>query len=99
MPLDVRAVADGVRIAVRVQPRASRDEIAGLHGNALKLRLTAPPVEGAANAACVGLIASALDVPRARVRIVAGHQARDKVVEVAGVTVGDALARLGPCLK
>lgn len=93
--LDLRAVAGGVRFPVRVQPRASRSEVAGLHDRALKLRLTAPPVEGAANAACVDLLAGVLGVPRGQVRIVAGQQGRDKVVEVAGLTVEEAAARLG----
>ena len=72
----------GVRFAVRVQPRASRSEVAGLHGDALKVRLQAPPVDGAANAALVGFIAESLGVPRRAVRIVAGETSRSKVVEV-----------------
>lgn len=92
--LDVRPVAGGVRLPVRVQPRASRNEVAGIHGGALKLRLTAAPVEGAANAACLELLAERLAVPRGRLRIVAGHQGRDKVVEVEGLTPAEVAARL-----
>jgi uncharacterized protein len=76
---------DGVRFAVRVQPRGGRSEIVGLLGGALKVRVAAPPVEGAANAALVALLADALDLPRAAVRIVAGAASRTKLVEVAGV--------------
>jgi uncharacterized protein (TIGR00251 family) len=76
-----------VRFAVRVQPRASRSEIVGLHGDALKVRLSAPPVEGAANVALVALLAEALGIPRRDVRIVAGASSRGKVVEVDGVSV------------
>ena len=76
-----------VRFAVRVQPRASRSEIVGVHGDALKVRLAAPPVDGAANVALVELLAEALGVPRRAVRIVAGATARGKIVEVGGVNV------------
>ncbi len=76
-----------VRFAVRVQPRASRSEIVGVHGDALKVRLTAPPVDGAANAALVELLAAALGVPRRAVRVVGGATSRGKIVEVDGVAV------------
>ncbi|HEY2378010.1 MAG TPA: DUF167 domain-containing protein [Gemmatimonadaceae bacterium] len=78
-----------MRFAVHVQPRASRSEISGLHGDALKVRLAAPPVDGAANDALVELIAAALGVPRRNVQIVSGQHARSKVVEVANVSVED----------
>ena len=65
-----------VRVAVHVQPRASRSEIIGQHGAALKVRLQAPPVDGAANEALVRLLADALNVPERSVRVVAGGAAR-----------------------
>ncbi|MBK8248046.1 MAG: DUF167 domain-containing protein [Gemmatimonadetes bacterium] len=71
-----------IRFAVHVQPRASRSEVLGRHGDALKVRLQAPPVDGAANDALVELLASALGVPRREIRLVAGQTARRKVVEV-----------------
>lgn len=71
-----------VRFAVRVQPRSSRDEVAGRRGEALRIRLQAPPVDGAANEALIRFLADALGVPRHGVRIVAGLASRDKVVEV-----------------
>jgi len=83
--LTVRERAGRLRLDVRVQPRASRSELAGVHGGALKVRLQAPPVDGAANDALVVLIAESLGVPRARVRIVAGATSRTKVVEIEGV--------------
>jgi uncharacterized protein len=76
-----------VRIAVHVQPRAARSEIIGQHGTALKVRLQAPPVGGAANEALVRLLAEALGVPRGSVRVVAGATSRTKTVEVGGTTV------------
>jgi uncharacterized protein len=80
-----------VRFSVRVQPRAARSEIVGLHGDALKVRLSAPPVDGAANVALVELLADALGVPRRCVRIVSGATSRGKVVEVDGVNVDNIL--------
>ena len=91
----LRVYASGrvLRFAVRVQPRASRTEIVGTHGDALKVRLAAPPVDGAANDALVALLADALAVPRRAVRIVAGASSRPKTVEVDGTTA-DAVQRL-----
>jgi uncharacterized protein len=75
-----------VRVAVHVQPRASRSEIVGLHGAALKVRLQAPPVDGAANEALVALLSERLGVPRRAVRVVSGATSREKTVEVHGTT-------------
>jgi uncharacterized protein (TIGR00251 family) len=83
--LDIREVSGGVRFAVHVQPRASRSEVSGVHGAALKVRLSAPPVEGAANEALIALLAERLGVTRRQVRIVAGATSRAKTVEVDGV--------------
>lgn len=96
MGLTVRDDDGSVRFAVRVQPRASRSEIAGVHGDAMKVRLSAPPVDGAANAALVELIAEALGVGRRAVRIVNGESSRSKVVEVEGVTAAAVLRLAGP---
>jgi uncharacterized protein (TIGR00251 family) len=95
MALTVRGGDGSVRFAVRVQPRASRSEIAGVHGDAMKIRLSAPPVDGAANDALVELIADALGVGRRAVRIVSGETSRSKVVEVEGVTAAAVLRLVG----
>ena len=75
-----------MRVSVHVQPRATRSEIVGLHGAALKVRLQAPPVDGAANEALVTLLAERLGVARRAVRVVAGASSRAKTVEVDGTT-------------
>lgn len=77
--------AGGVRFRVHVQPRASRSEVTGVREGALRVRLQAPPVEGAANDALVELLAERLEVPRRDVRIVAGASARSKLVDVEGI--------------
>jgi uncharacterized protein len=94
-PGTITATATGVRLRVRVQPRASRNEVAGRHGDELRLRLTAPPVEGAANEALVRLLTEILGVARGSVTIVAGLASRSKVVEVGGLAVEEAARRLG----
>jgi uncharacterized protein (TIGR00251 family) len=78
-----------------VQPRASRTELAGPHGGALRVRLTAPPVDGAANEALVRFLAEQLDVPRSAVRLDAGATGRSKLVTVEGIDVETAARRLG----
>lgn len=78
---------DGVvSFAVRVQPRASREEVAGEYQDALKIRLTAPPIDDRANQALRKLLASRLKVPLAAVRIASGEHSRTKRVEIRGVT-------------
>lgn len=72
----------GARLHVRVQPRASRNEIAGMQNGVLRVRLQAPPVDGAANEALVAFLADELGVPRRHVRIVSGFGSRNKVLEV-----------------
>jgi uncharacterized protein len=84
--LRVLPTARGVRITVRVQPRASSNTIVGVHGDALKVRLTAPPVDGAANEALVELLRDAFGIAARAVTIVSGASARTKVVELEGVT-------------
>ena len=81
------AEKDGtVSFAVRVQPRASRDEIVGEYQDGLKIRLTAPPVDDRANEALRKLLAARLKVPLAAVRIASGERSRNKRVEINGVT-------------
>jgi len=79
---------------VRVIPRAKRTELAGERDGALVVRLAAPPVEGAANSALIDFLASVLDVPRGRIRVVSGEHSRRKRVTIAGMTTEDVRAIL-----
>lgn len=83
------------RLTVRLTPRASRDEVAGEREGTLLVRVTAPPVDGAANEALVRLLAKVLRVPRGDVLIVSGATSRTKVVEIAGLDEGEVRRRLG----
>ena len=95
-PLRVDVRGTVVRVSVHVQPRASRSEIIGQHGAALKVRLQAPPVEGAANEALVQLLSASLGVSRRSVRVVAGATSRTKTVEVVGTTEAAVRALAAP---
>ena len=92
--MEITASPEGVSFYVQVQPRASRDAIAGEHADALKVRLTAPPVDDRANQALTRLLAERLNVPLAAVRIVGGEKSRRKRVVVAGVKREQVLALL-----
>ena len=86
---------DGVSFAVRVQPRARRNAIIGELGDALKIALTAAPVDGRANHACVEFFANFLNLPRSSVTIVSGQSSRNKVIRVSVLAVAELKNRLG----
>jgi uncharacterized protein len=92
----IRPTATGVRLRLRVQPRAANTRVAGVLGDQLRVRLAASPVDGAANDALVRFLAEALGVARGAVRVVSGAACRNKVVEVDGVGLDAARARLLP---
>ena len=85
---------EGVLLPLRVQPRASRDEIVGWQAGALRVRVTAPPVDGAANAAISALLAAALHVPPSSISVVRGTRGRDKLVRISGLGAAELRSRL-----
>ena len=93
--LAIHETADGVTFAVKVHPRTKKNAITGELGDALKVSLTTPPVEGRANEACIELLAKLLKVPRSSVTIASGQSSRNKVIRVAGLTAQQARERLG----
>jgi uncharacterized protein len=92
--IPIRDTSQGATFSVKVHPRAKKNAIAGEFGDALKLALTAPPVDGAANAACIKFLAEVLDVPRSSVTIAAGETGRQKVIRIAGLTAAQVQQRL-----
>ncbi|MDY6989561.1 MAG: DUF167 domain-containing protein [Thermodesulfobacteriota bacterium] len=82
----IQETENGIVFKVAVQPRGARNEIVGLQGDALKLKLTAPPVEGAANKMCVAFLAKSLKVRKSDVEIIHGHRSRSKKVLVRSAT-------------
>jgi uncharacterized protein (TIGR00251 family) len=92
--LDLQQNGADVLLPVAVQPRASRTAVAGLHSSALKLLLTAPPVEGAANDACLRFLADLLGISRARLSIVRGMKARQKLIRITDMSIDALRTRL-----
>ena len=88
-PKDKTSPVD-VTLSVRIQPRASKNEAVRLVNGGLKIRLTAPPVDGAANEALVKFLADRLSVAKAQVEIISGHTSRDKIVKISGLSGADA---------
>jgi uncharacterized protein (TIGR00251 family) len=91
----IQESAAGVTFAVKVHPRARKNAITGESGDALKLSLTSPPVEGRANDACIEFFAKLLKVPRSSVTIASGQSSRDKVIRVGGISVEEIRRRMG----
>jgi len=79
----------GVFIKLRLQPRASKNAISGIHADALKVKLTAPPVEGEANKSLIAFLSKALGIKKSALKITSGERSRDKRVLVAGFTLED----------
>ncbi|MFH1021690.1 MAG: DUF167 family protein [Pseudomonadota bacterium] len=96
----LRALADGdsVSLSIHVQPKASRTRLAGLHGEALKLCITSPPVDGKANAAVIQFFAKLFKIPKAAVTLASGEASRDKRLILAGISAAQAEAVLQPFL-
>jgi len=90
----IKSDANGASFAVKVHPRAKRNAVAGELGDALKLSLTAPPVEGKANQACIEFVAELLRVPKSSVSIASGETSRQKVIRVIGLSAAEVRSRL-----
>ena len=91
-----RLAADGrITLTLHIQPGAKKTEVAGLHGEALKIRLAAPPVDGKANEALLKFVAETLRLPKSAVSLKSGQSSRHKVVEIVGTTPA-AVAELAP---
>ena len=87
-------MATGARIEIRVQPRASRNAISGMRAGILRMRVTAPPVDGQANAAAIALLAQALDLPKSAIRLVRGASSREKTLAVESMSQEEVNQRL-----
>lgn len=92
--LSIQDTPAGATFAVKLHPRARKNAITGELGDALKLSLTAPPVEGKANAACIEFLANLLKVPRSSVTIASGLSSRRKVIRVTGLSADELHKRL-----
>lgn len=82
-------------INIHLQPRASKNEIAGIHGDSIKLRLTSPPVDGAANSHAIEFFAKKLGVQKSKITIVSGEKSRHKTLKIEGLTKTEAASSMG----
>lgn len=94
MMLRINDTPTGVRVEVRVQPRSSRNLIVGEQNGALKIKLTSPPVDGAANTALVDFLASSLKISRQNINLLKGATSRNKLIEIDGISSTEFLVRL-----
>lgn len=85
--IGLREEADGVSFEVRVQPRSSKTEISGIQDGILRVRLTSPPVDGAANRQCIELFSRKMKIPKRAIRIASGAKARRKRLKILGLGV------------
>lgn len=92
--ISVKQSASGATLALKVHPRAKRNAITGEVGDALKLSLTAPPVDGRANDACIEFFANLLKLPRSSITIASGQTSRNKVIHIAGLSAAELRRRL-----
>ncbi len=92
--IPIRDTPAGATFQVKVQPRAKKNAITGELGDALKIALTAPPLEGRANQACIAFLAETLKVSRSSVTIAAGESSRNKLIRVSGLSAAEVEARL-----
>ena len=95
MPEFISPQPDGVLLAVKLQPRASKNEIVGPLGNELRIKVTAPPVDAAANEALMRLLAETLNCPRGKVELVRGQTSRHKVVKLHGLDAAMVAGKFG----
>ena len=91
----IRQSDEGILLPVHLQPGAKKTELAGRHGDALKIKVQAPPVEGAANDAAIRFLAKTLGVSRSRVELIRGHKSREKSFCIQGISLDEAKAKLG----
>jgi uncharacterized protein (TIGR00251 family) len=94
----ISSAEGGAAFPVRIVPRAQKNEISGRQGDAIKIRLTAPPIEGAANEALVDFLAETLQVRKNQIEILTGHASRDKIVCVVGLMPREVEERLAEYL-
>ncbi len=95
--LPIKETEKGVIFQIRVLPRSSRCEVVGIQDEALKIKITSPPVEGKANEECIRFLSTQLKVKKSQVEIIAGHKGRKKTVAVEGVKRTDLEALISRC--
>ena len=95
-PTYTRDTPDGCTLSIRLHPGAKHNAITGLHDNALKIALNAPPIDGRANEALIAFLAERLTIPRAKITLIAGQTSRSKTLRITGKSAAEVAAALSP---
>jgi len=93
--LDIEEFSQGIRIKIKAQPRSSTNLVVGEQDGALKIKLTAPPVDGEANSVLIRYLADSLGLPRRAIKLIKGETSRTKIVEISGISKEEFLNRIG----
>jgi len=93
--LNLKEDKNGVVFTVKVQPRSSKNEICGIYGDAVKIKLTSPPVEGEANESLINFLSKSLNISKGQIEIIGGHKSKNKLIKMRGVK----RERIEECLK
>jgi len=93
--LNLKEDKNGVVFTVKVQPRSSKNEICGIYGGAVKIKLTSPPVEGEANESLINFLSKSLNISKGQIEIIGGHKSKNKLIKMRGVK----RERIEECLK
>lgn len=99
MSLQIKKCNEGIRFSAYIQPRSSRNEISGLNGNRLKIRLTSPPVDGEANRMVIKFLSKSLKITPSRISIALGATSRNKTISIEGLDEESLMTKLKPFLK
>lgn len=98
MILEIKSYKAGIQFAAAIQPRASRNQILGIHNHCLKIKLTSPPVDGAANQACIKFLAKAFGISPSRISIVKGETNKNKIIQIEGIDPQTFMNTLAPLI-
>ena len=94
MALNIKTCRDGIQFSAIIQPRSSQNKICGLQGESLRIRLTSPPVEGAANKSCIKLLAKQLGIALSQITIVGGQKGRKKIIRIEEIEEIDFITKI-----
>jgi uncharacterized protein (TIGR00251 family) len=98
MTIQIKSSKEGIQFSAAIQPRASRNQILGIHNQCLKIKLTSPPVDGAANQACIKFLAKAFGISPSRIAIVRGETSRNKIIQFEGMDLETFMKTLAPLI-
>lgn len=93
--MSIEEIEDSIKLSIYVQPRSSKNSIAGLFDNKIKVKLTSPPVDGAANELLIKFLSKKLSVAKSEISIISGEKSRSKIILVNGISKKDAMKSLG----